>query len=66
MEKIKIQGMSCHHCVMAVTKALEKFAGVKEVQVDLERGEARFENPQGVSAEAIRQAVEKAGYKVEG
>ena len=35
MATIKIKGMSCNHCVMAVTKALNEIAGIKNVKVDL-------------------------------
>jgi copper chaperone len=66
MEKIKIQGMSCQHCVMAVTKSLGKIPGVKDVKVDLAKGEAVFENTQGASPETIRKAVDEAGFKVVG
>jgi copper ion binding protein len=64
MDKIKIQGMSCQHCVMSVTKALGTIPGVKNLRVDLVKGEATFENTQNASAEVIRKAVEDAGYKV--
>ena len=64
MDKVKIQGMSCQHCVMAVTKALKKIPSLKNVKVDLGKGEATFENMQNVSWENIRKAVEEAGYKV--
>ncbi len=43
MKTIKIKGMSCQHCVKAVTKALSEIAGIKDVTVDLERGEASFD-----------------------
>jgi len=64
MEKIKIQGMSCQHCVMSVSKALNSIPGLTNVRVNLVTGEATFENPQNVSQDKIRQAVEDAGYKV--
>jgi copper chaperone len=64
MEKIKIQGMSCQHCVMSVSKALSAVPGLTNVRVDLVKGEATFENPQNVSQQKIRKAVEDAGYKV--
>ena len=38
MTTIKISGMSCQHCVMAVTKALGGIDGIKDVQVDLQKG----------------------------
>ena len=62
MEKIKIQGMSCQHCVMSVSKALGGLPGVKNLKVDLVREEATFENTQNVAREDIRKAVEEAGY----
>ncbi len=64
MEKIKIQGMSCQHCVMSVSKALNSIPGLTNVRVNLVTGEATFENPRNVSQDKIRQAVEDAGYKV--
>ena len=66
MEKIKIEGMSCQHCVMSVTKALESIPGVKSLKVDLVKGEATFENTRNVPMANIRKAVEDAGYKVIG
>jgi copper chaperone len=64
MEKIKIQGMSCQHCVMSVTQALGSIPGVKSLKVDLVKGEATFENTQNVPQANIRRAVEDAGYKM--
>ena len=64
MEKIKIQGMSCQHCVMSVSKALNSIPGLTNVRVNLVTGEATFENPLNVSQDKIRQAVEDAGYKI--
>jgi len=64
MEKVKIQGMSCQHCVMAVTKALNKIEGLKDVKVDLEKGEASFENSGQVPSTKIHRAIEDAGFKV--
>ncbi len=64
MKTIRVEGMSCQHCVMAVTKALSAVAGVGNVKVDLARGEATYEEKGVVDPEAIREAVRKAGYKV--
>ena len=64
MEKVKIQGMTCQHCVMSVSKALNSIPGLKNVRVNLVAGEASFENTQNLSPDKIRQAVEDAGYKV--
>jgi len=64
MDRIKIQGMTCQHCVMSVTKALGSIPGVKNLKVDLVKGEAIFENTENASIQIIRKAVEEAGYKV--
>lgn len=59
---IKIEGMSCNHCKMAVEKALKGVAGVTAAQVDLAKKEAVVSG----SAEraAMVKAVDEAGYKV--
>jgi len=62
--RVAIKGMSCQHCVSAVTKALEQLDGVKDVEVSLERGEARFEEEKPVDRETLRKAVQDAGYDV--
>jgi copper chaperone len=61
--EIQVTGMSCQHCVRAVTQALEKVPGVTGVQVDLERGLARVEG--GADPGALTQAVVDAGYGAE-
>ena len=64
MKNIKIKGMSCHHCVMAVTRALKEIDGIKDVQVDLERGEATFHEEKPVDPDILREHIEKAGYEI--
>lgn len=66
MEKIKIKGMGCQHCVRAVSKALGNLPGIKNLQVDLAKGEATFENTQHIPLEKIRQTVQSVGYQVVG
>ncbi|MHB8370761.1 MAG: heavy-metal-associated domain-containing protein [Leptospirales bacterium] len=41
----KVTGLTCNHCVMAVTRAIEKVPGVTKVAVSLERGEISVEGP---------------------
>jgi copper chaperone len=59
-EKIRIDGMSCGHCVMAVKKELSKLdLNVKVVQI----GSAELEYDENkVTHEDIKKAVEEAGY----
>ncbi len=61
---IKVKGMSCQHCVMSVTKALGQLEGVKNVQVDLAKGEVRFDNTKEVASNQIEKTIEDAGYEV--
>ncbi len=61
--KLKIEGMSCGHCVAAVQRALAAVPGVEEVlEVSLERGEARLRG--AAPLERLRAAVEAEGYRV--
>jgi copper chaperone len=64
MTKVKIKGMSCQHCVMAVTKALKEIEGVQDVTVDLTSGEATFNETVPVDLAKVKEKVKKAGYEV--
>lgn len=64
MKSMTIKGMSCQHCVMAVTKALNGVAGVTGVKVDLATGRATFEETVPVDVGAVAAAIRKAGYDV--
>lgn len=64
MKTVKIKGMSCQHCVMAVTKALSAIDGIKDVKVDLASDEASFTETKPVDAKIIADAVKKAGYEI--
>lgn len=64
MAVIKIKGMSCQHCVMAVTKALGAIEGLKDVHVDLAKGEATFIETKPVDRAVIKEKIKKAGYDV--
>lgn len=59
--ELKIEGMSCGHCVKAVKEALEGVAGVVSAEVDLDKASATVESS-GVAASALIAAVEEEGY----
>jgi copper chaperone len=61
---INVKGMSCKHCVMAVTKVLNEIEGVKNVAVDLEKGKATFEHREGLDQNDLRTRIENAGYEI--
>ena len=66
MEKkvLKIEGMSCEHCVQAVTNALNVLPGLEGVTVNLEGGTVSFSyNPSILPLSAIKTAIIDAGYE---
>ena len=60
---LKIEGMTCQHCVSHVTEALEGVAGVASAKVNLKKGEAVVKS-EDASLEQLSAAVAAAGYKV--
>ncbi len=58
--EIQIEGMTCGHCAMTITKELSGLAGVSNVQVDHEKGSAVIES--GLSNDQISEAITAAGY----
>jgi copper chaperone len=65
MKTIKIKGMSCNHCVMAVTKALAKIEGLGNIRVDLASGEASFDETKPVDMKLVAEGIRKAGYELD-
>ena len=59
-----VSGMTCGHCVSAVTQELSKLEGVTDVQVDLAAGTATVTSDQPLDDEAVRTAVDEAGYEM--
>jgi len=62
---LNVQGMSCEHCRMAVTRAVSAVPGVAGVEVDLEAGTVtvRFEEGK-VPLDILRRAIQGEGYEV--
>jgi copper ion binding protein len=61
---LKIEGMSCEHCVHHVTEALKGVAGVSSAKVDLKKKSAEVEHGDSVTQAALKTAVEEAGYEL--
>jgi copper chaperone len=59
-----VSGMSCDHCVHAVSTEVGALAGVTGVKVDLGSGEVRVSSDQPLDDDAVQAAVEEAGYQV--
>lgn len=66
---LDVTGMTCGHCVSAVTKELEAVSGVKNVSVDLNVGEASevtVVSDDVLAEDALRAAIDEAGYEITG
>ena len=59
-----VVGMTCGHCVAAVTEEVTKIDGVTSVDVDLPSGRVTVESDQPVDDAAFAAAVDEAGYTV--
>jgi len=60
----RVAGMSCDHCVRAVTSAVERVDGVRAVEVDLAMGRVTVDVDRPIDDEAVRAAIDDAGYEV--
>ncbi|WP_175940532.1 MULTISPECIES: cation transporter [unclassified Caballeronia] len=64
MTEFEVQGMSCQHCVAAVTRSIQEIDPEAQVRVDLERGTVAVESTQ--TEQALKDAIDDAGYTVVG
>ena len=62
--EIKIEGMSCRHCVKAAEDALSSIEGVSDVKVDLDTKRAVFKADASVTDKMIKEAVAEEGFEV--
>jgi copper chaperone len=64
-EVLNVSGMSCSHCVTAITSAVEGLDGVTDVIVDLGAKTVTVEyNSEKVSLGELRRVIEEEGYDV--
>ena len=59
-----VTGMTCAHCVSSVTEEVQEIPGVENVEVVLETGALTVTSSQSLDDDAVRAAVEEAGYQV--
>lgn len=62
-EQFHVPGVSCQHCVSAVTAEVGKLAGVSSVKVSLDSKVVTVEHGEDVAPEAIVAAIKEAGYE---
>ena len=58
----RVGGMTCGHCVQAVTAELSRLPGVAEVTVDLSSGAVQVTSSSALAVEDVRAAIDEAGY----
>jgi copper ion binding protein len=66
MEKttIDVQGMSCEHCVKAVTDAVKDLDGVDKVKVSLKKNSATVKYDDAkIELDGIKSAIRQAGFE---
>ena len=58
-----VPGVSCEHCIVAVSEEVERVTGVERVHVDLTRKRVTVRG-EGVDDAAVRAAIDEAGYEI--
>lgn len=59
-----VEGMTCGHCVQSVTTEVSQLQGVTDVAVDLESGQVTVTSEAALDSNAVRAAVEEAGFEL--
>ena len=67
MEKIilEVEGMSCHHCVNSIKKAVSVLSGVSDISVDLTGKTVMVKyDPAFITLDIIKNEIEEQGFEV--
>lgn len=62
---LKVPNISCHHCIMTITRELKQLPAVRKVEGSVENKEVRVEY-EGDALDAIKQTLAEIGYPAEG
>ncbi len=62
VEQFLVPGVSCDHCVRAITREVGAVPGVRQVTVNLADKSVRVDHDGTASPEALIQAIDQAGY----
>jgi copper ion binding protein len=60
----QVKGMTCGHCVNAVSTEIAKLDGVTAVDVELESGNVTVTSAADLDQSAVQEAVDEAGYEL--
>jgi copper chaperone len=61
---VTVTGMTCGHCAASVREGVVNLPGVTAVDVDLASGKVTIDSEREVEADAVKSAVEEAGYEL--
>jgi copper chaperone CopZ len=61
---INVSGMTCGHCVSAVTMEVSLLASVTEVEVNLEAGQVTITSNAALDPTQLATAIDEAGYEL--
>lgn len=59
-----VTGMTCQHCVGAVSGEVSLLPGVTDVQVDLATGQVTVTSDEPLELDAVRASVDEAGFEL--
>ncbi|CAM5779963.1 copper ion binding protein [Brevibacillus borstelensis] len=60
---LKVEGMSCNHCVNSIEKALKELGAAGKVDLAAKTVEVSFDEGK-LTVDAIKEAIEDQGYDV--
>jgi copper chaperone len=64
-EALKVEGMTCQHCVQTITEALGKIAGTNNVAVDLDKKEVLVDyNEEETNLQEISDKIVEVGFEL--
>jgi copper ion binding protein len=63
-QRFRVTGMTCGHCVSAVSQEVGAIAGVTDVNVELASGAVNVTSDRLLSTEEVAAAVDEAGYEL--
>jgi len=61
----RVTGMTCDHCIRAVTTELVLLPGVRSVDIDLAEGAVTVTSDGPLDQEEVREAIDEAGYALQ-
>ena len=59
-----VTGMTCGHCAASVSEEVQEIPGVRDVDVVVETGAVTITSDEPVDGDAVKAAVEEAGYQL--